>query len=249
MMRLLKIVIAFTCVLITTNTKAQTNPAFAWISGADTVKSSGIYGALNTFAPTNLPPARQNSCSWNSNDQKLWLFGGSVTGSSGSNSYFNDLWAYDISSGQWAWISGANTPDQHGHYGTLGIASSANYPGARQNASTWTDHAGNFWLFGGQGFAAGGGIGYLSDLWKFDPTVNQWTWVAGSNVINQSDHFGTLGTPSSSNAPGARFGALSWYDDSSNKLYLFGGQKNGGTADRANDLWSYDISSAEWTWI
>ena len=56
-------------------------------------------------------------------------------------------------------MSGSNATNQNGVYGTKGVASSSNAPGARQLAVSWTDNSGNLWLFGGYGYPASGGIG------------------------------------------------------------------------------------------
>jgi len=40
-------------------------------------------------------------------------------------------------------------------------------PGARQDAVSWTDSAGNLWLFGGYGVDSLGNTGNHNDLWKF----------------------------------------------------------------------------------
>ena len=55
----------------------------------------------------------------------------------------------------------------------------------------WTDAAGNFWLFGGNGYDSAGTSGYLNDLWKY--SAGQWTWMGGSNVVNQQGTYGTQG--------------------------------------------------------
>ena len=39
-----------------------------------------------------------------------------------------------------------------------------------------------------------GNAGYLNDLWKYDRTNNEWTWVSGSNTVNQAGIYGTKGT-------------------------------------------------------
>ena len=64
--------------------------------------------------------------------------------------YLNDLWKY--SNGEWTWISGNNIIKSPGIYGTKGISSPLNYPGARGNAVGGIDSSGSFWLFGGQGY-------------------------------------------------------------------------------------------------
>ncbi len=41
----------------------------------------------------------------------------------------------------WTWVSGSSTVNAKGNYGTLGIASASNAPGARYGANAWTDTA------------------------------------------------------------------------------------------------------------
>jgi hypothetical protein len=97
----------------------------------------------------------------------LWLFGGTYVAASGDIYYLNDLWKFSPSSGFWTWMSGANTPPAAGVYGTLGIASPANVPQARQSAVAWVDGSGNLWLFGGEGNAEPLAGSALNDLWEY----------------------------------------------------------------------------------
>ena len=69
----------------------------------------------------------------------------------------NDLWKY--SNGEWTWISGNNTVNTPGIYGTKGISSSSNYPGARYSQVGGVDSSGSFWLFGGLGYDSNGNNG------------------------------------------------------------------------------------------
>jgi len=115
---------------------------------------------------------------------------------------------------EWAWMSGANanTPNQNGTYGTQGTAAPANVPGVRNfGPVSWTDASGNLWLFGGNGLDSAGtsGGGDLNDLWKYNITSNEWTWVSGSKFISQQGNYGTLGTAAPANVPGARDTAVS----------------------------------------
>lgn len=142
-------------------------------------------------------------------------------------------------------------------YGTEGVAAPGNTPGAREVASGWADPSGNLWLFGGQGIVSAPGsvglaaIGNMNDLWKY--SNGEWTWMAGSDQINQDGVYGTLGTPAPDNTPGWRDGAASWTDASGN-LWLFGGLGAGapGAGENCsgcemNDLWKY--SNGMWTWM
>ena len=49
----------------------------------------------------------------------------------------------------WAWIGGSNEVDKLPSYGTMGVASPLNYPGARILSTMATDRKGNLFLFGG----------------------------------------------------------------------------------------------------
>ena len=62
--------------------------------------------------------------------------------------------------------------------------------------------------------------------------------------------YGTQGTAAAANVPGARFGAVSWSDGSSN-FCVFGGRGHGsnGTIGVLNDLWQYSPTTGRWTWM
>ena len=150
--------------------------------------------------------------------------------------------------GAWTWEAGsgtANTPThaQPGVYGTLGVAAAGNAPGARVSATRWTDSSGNFWLFGGQGFDSTGEMGYLNDLWEFNPAAKAWTWVSGANLGSASGVYGAPGVP------GGRAYAASWID-SAGDLWLFGGigLDAFGNLGILNDLWEFNPTGKKWTW-
>ena len=138
----------------------------------------------------------------------------------------NDLWKF--SNGNWTWISGSSYTNSYGVYGTQGIASPSNFPGARTFAAVGFDSAGSFWVFGG----STSGVGkcficvaydqakYLNDLWTF--SNGTWTWISGSSSINSIGVYGTQGIASPSNFPGGRAGSAIGFD-SAGSLWVFGG--------------------------
>ena len=214
---------------------------WTWVSGSNTAKQVGVYGAKGTPAAANVPGARIYGTSWTDSSGNLWLFGGSTI----TSGYLNDLWRYDPSTSMWTWVSGANTTDQVGVYGTNGVPDVANVPGARVASISWTDSAGNFWLFGGRSANST----YLNDLWLYDPSTNLWTWMSGSDTTNRTGIYGTKGVPDVANMPGARSNSISWTDGAGN-LWLFGGHGYGSTYyGYLNDLWRYDPSTNVWTWM
>jgi N-acetylneuraminic acid mutarotase len=223
---------------------------WTWVSGANTGNAIGVYGILGVGSTANAPGARFATVSWTDSEGNFWLFGGVGYDSTGTTGALNDLWKYKSSNQQWTWVSGANTGNALGVYGTLGVESTANVPGARSEAISWTDSEGNFWLFGGMIATASGLVSQYNDLWKFTPSNQQWTWVSGSNLANASGKYGALGNPSTSNAPGARVNAVSW-TSSAGELWLSGGEgyDSVGTSAPLNDLWKFTPSNLQWTWV
>src|SRR6267378_1380769 len=190
---------------------------------------------------TNTPGARYGAAGWTDKSVNLWLFGGDGWELAGGtpqdtlNAPMNDLWVCVMFIGadycQWQ-LQGAYDPTavntvpattvgkqiianaqhegQGGVYGTPGL------PPARLGAATWTDNAGNLWLFGGSD-----GGNYRNDLWEFNASTlspdfttkaGQWTWQSGGNtsLVDQNGIY----PPSANPYPGARTNAVSWTDAS-----------------------------------
>lgn len=223
---------------------------WTWMSGSMLANQAGIYGVKGSPAPENVPGARYRPASWVGSGGKLWLFGGYGKDGAGLTGNLNDLWQFDPATREWTWVSGNDVRDMPGIYGAKGTADPANIPGARDAAASWQDATGKFWLFGGTGHIALDVVGQLSDLWMYDPTNNQWTWVSGNNTLDQPGLYGTQGTGSPSNIPGGNSGAGTWVD-STGKFWLFGGTGYDSTAalGMLNDLWKYDPATSQWTWM
>jgi N-acetylneuraminic acid mutarotase len=223
---------------------------WTWEGGLNAVDASGVYGTQGTASASNVPGARYWTSSWTDSSGNFWLFGGVGYDSTGATGYLNDLWRYSPSTGLWTWVSGGNGDNASGVYGTQGTAAAGNVPGARQAASAWIDSSGNLWLFGGVGYDSTGAVGDLNDLWQYSTSTGLWTWISGGNGDDATGLYGTQGTASATNVPGARQAANSWIDSSGN-LWLFGGVGYGSTGGvgNLNDLWRYSPSSGLWTWV
>jgi hypothetical protein len=236
-----------------------------YISGSDSADTPGIYGDQGTsYESGYYPGARYESISWIDSNGNLWLFGGLGYDSVASEYYqnLNDLWKFDPLLKEWTWVSGSNSADEPGVYGSQGTPSESNHPGARVSSVSWIDSDNNLWLFGGYYYYDYDNSYYydLNDLWKYDPSIGEhgaWTWVSGNNTPEeeQSGSYGTMGTPNTSNIPGARSSGVSWVDSNGN-LWLFGGlgydSSISGSYGDLNDLWKYDPSVGEygvWTWV
>jgi N-acetylneuraminic acid mutarotase len=164
------------------------NPAtqeWTWISGSDTMLfefsgQPGVYGTLGSPSVANTPGSRIGTSTWTDRIGHLWLYGGFGSDSNGTAGALNDLWVFDPSTDEWAWMSGSSTTvclsqnygncGQPGIYGMLGTPAAGNVPGGRSGASSWIDNRGNLWLFGGYGYDANGLPDNLNDLWEYEPS-------------------------------------------------------------------------------
>jgi N-acetylneuraminic acid mutarotase len=210
-----------------------------------------IYGTLGAFG--GYPGSRANGTGWTDSNGNLWMFGGWGFGAGGAPGYLDDLWEFNPSLGEWAWVGGgtttpAPTSGAAGAYGTLGSPSLGNNPGARMNATSWIDSNGNAWLFGGYGFDSTGAGGQLNDLWELNTASYEWTWVSGSSTIGTSGWpgiYGTLNVPAAGNTPGSRLQQAGWADGLDH-IWMFGG--NGldktSTAGLLNDVWEFEPGQA-----
>jgi galactose oxidase-like protein len=240
---------------------------WTWVGGSNIVSCAttsggecgqpGLYGTVGTPASGNVPGSRIGAVTWTDGSGNFWFFGGWGNDSNGKEGELNDLWLFNPSANQWAWMAGSNLGAKPGIYGTLGMAAAENIPGGRDSAATWTDSAGNFWLFGGYGHDASGNWGTLNDLWEFDLSSREWAWMGGSSTLvcvngfcGQSGVYGTLGTPAAGNVPVSRYGANSWIDKGGN-FWLFGGGgfDSKGNSGSLNDLWRFNPSTLQWTWM
>lgn len=192
---------------------------WVWVSGSNKADPIGSYGTQGVANSDNAPGGRFAAASWIDSKGNLWLFGGIGHATNSTElANLNDLWTFNPKTNQWTWISGANTVDQKSSYGTQGVPSSTNVPGARSYIGTWTDSSDNLWLTDG------------NEVWRFDTKTSQWTWVSGTAVTDQqNDHI----VP---NSPGSRTRLNVWFDQYS-RVWLFGGESSYG---ELGDLWMHE---------
>lgn len=216
---------------------------WTWMKGSSSRNSAGYYGVLLVTNILNNPKSRhETSVTWTDKNGNLWLFGGN------DNIGFanNDLWKYNVSTNQWTWMHGDSIPDQSGIYGTMGVPNPTNTPGARWSFAKWQVQSNKFYLFGGQGKDASGVSGNLNDLWFYNPSTNEWTWINGTSTANPLGSIDSICVSSSNNLPSGRMENRATWKDTCNNFIMFGGFNSNGFY---NDLWSYNILLDKWTWI
>lgn len=219
------------------------NGTWTWMKGSSTNNSAGNFGIQGVPAPSNEPPALYEVAQWTDLQGNFWFFGGL---SSVPIQEATALWKFDPITNNWTWVSGTPAFLQSGNYGVQGVPSPTNLPGSRAwGAATWTDAAGDLWLFGGHGWDAFGNTGELNDLWRYNIATNQWTWMAGPNTVNNLGNYGTLQVPAATNMPPARYESNATWVSNSGELWIFGGAYAG----YYNDMWKYDPATNLWTWM
>ncbi len=166
---------------------------WTWINGPGTPNSSPIYGTQGIPAAANNPgQSAWGVVTWVDKAGNLWL-NGSMNGS-------NSLWKYTISTNMWTWMKGDAVNLGVGNYGIKKVPAPSNLPPGRSETNArWVDADGNLWMFGGYNY-----LGYLNDLWKYDVGTNEWTWIRGSQYINDKGHYGIQHVPDAGNDPPAR---------------------------------------------
>jgi N-acetylneuraminic acid mutarotase len=228
----------------------------------------GVADTLGALAAGNIPGGRHDASTWTDSSGNFWLFGGYGFDTGGNLGPSNDVWEFNPSTNQWAWMGGSSAAGSNctspgggsvycaisAWYGTLGTPAAGNNPGSREGATSWTDHNGHFWLFGGYSpinGLYGESQNLFNDLWEFNSFTNEWAWMGGSGVVppcavcGQPGVYGTLGAAAAGNIPGSRSLASSWTDSNGN-LWLFGGYgfDVSESLGSLNDLWKHPSLAA-----
>ncbi len=215
----------------------------------DAVLAHSVRGTRGVASPKNWPGSLRQAAAWTGLHGHFWLFGGE-----GEGNTRNSLWKYTPATHMWTWMGG---PSWHWHeccgwsakpavYGTRGVPTPENWPGARDSAVAWVGLRGNLWLFGGSNDSVA-----KSDLWKYTPKTGLWTWMGGSRHSSQPGVRAALGVPAPTNWPRARYDAVGWTGPHGN-LWLYGGGHISDTLEAFVDchsVWKYTVTTGLWTWM
>lgn len=183
------------------------------------------------------PVARYRARAWFDDNNNMWMYGGAVDYSNGSQS-FNDLWMFNTTTKSWTFISGDKNQSYckdcpNGLYpATPGTGGTQYFPRARSDYGYWQDNSGNIWIYGG--YAESHGSDEYGDLWKFNPTTKFWTLISGNSTLNP---------PKTATNPGSRNAPYCWVGND-NKLYMTGGQRQYWYFLR--DTWRVNPTNGSW---
>jgi gliding motility-associated-like protein len=206
---------------------------WVWMDGTATTGTAPNYGTQGVEVPSNNPGGRFSYTKFVDSQDNLYFFG---AGTVYTSSLVTDVWKYSISTQNWTWVGGQQTPNNPGNYVAHCDTVNPNLPSSKfEIRASWPDACGFFFM---------GGFDYntsasLNDLWYYSTDDNKFTWVSGG--LSSGGVWGTQGVAAPANIPSGRGGALSFYDATGN-LWLFGGMDLSGN--RYNDLWKYSPDPA-----
>ncbi len=200
--------------------------SWTWIGGDNGTDSPGSYGVLNQTSAGTAPGGRVGAATWVGGSNLIYLFGGYGFANS-SSGFLQDLWYFNLSSLEWTWIGGSSATDQAGISGTFRQGSPYNIPGGRTASAYWQSDDQHFWLFGGFGRGANSVGGDLNDLWLYNPSSANWTWVSGNDSVNVAPVYGPPGGYGPSYNPGARDSMAHW-TGTNGLFWIFGGSNSDG---------------------
>ena len=205
--------------------------------------STTVYNTKGVPSPTTWPGiSGYGGAQWTDNNGDLWMYGTSVF----SVGTTDDLWKYNIASGQWTWMHGNADAVSGPVYGVQGIPSPTNTPGAHgsENTCSWVDNLNNLFVFDDR----------YGIMWKFDIALNQWVWMTGTSG-SFSVNSGPLGTFSPSNHPGIgsaniEYGLWNTWTDNDNCFWLIiEVSPIGGSGIPFLEMWKYNPSLNQWALI
>lgn len=151
----------------------------------------GTSVGLGVESPLNFPTGRwEHTMNAMSSSNSIVVFGGR----SDTIGSLNDLWRYNVTSNNWCLLRGnISTSNQPAVYGTAGVASAANIPaGVYHHCAAFLPGTDLLYVFGGYRSA------FLNELWIFNCSSAQWTFVSSSATAGVYTNGGQY--------PGARSG-------------------------------------------
>ena len=205
---------------------------WTWIGGPDTA----LYvlpkydTAQGHFSNLNSPGMRIESTTWTDDDGNLWLAGGIVGGQS---TYFGspDVWKYDISINQWAWMGGPKVSSSYSVHCNAIAKPVSNAGGFYGVTSCWRD-SNDVYIFSGMNKSTQGALPELIDQFAiYNMVSNRWRCLA----VNDPK-------------PDVRMTYAAW-KDSTGLMWLFGGHGGANGLTDFKDIWYFDKNNKNWTLV
>lgn len=124
--------------------------------GGDLAAREPIYGTPGEYGPSTWPAPTYGGVLVYSGGGILTYFGGERTVNESITYALDQVWSYNITRGQWAFISGTQEfVPVDPEYGAFQASSPSNSPGSRLEGAVQASPPGNMWLHGGSVISSG----------------------------------------------------------------------------------------------
>jgi hypothetical protein len=163
---------------------------WAWYSGSFAVNPNGAANQRNVWGDGNVPRARFSAhMAFNPSKNQLYIYGGANIRSNQAV-LLSDLWKYSLDLNLFAWVGGSFNPTA-GSFGTKGVSSPSNYPGAKADGAYCYDTDTNrFWVHGGFKTTAGA----MNDLWFFVDDLPEPVLQDSTEMTSSENAYSTTST-------------------------------------------------------
>jgi len=204
--------------------------------------STPVYNTKGVSSATTWPGGSgYGGAQWTDNNGDLWMYGSSVVG---AGALTNDLWKYNIASGQWTWMHGDADAVSGPVFGVQGVPDLSNTPGKTKAETTcsWVDNSNNLYMFDD----------VYGIMWKFDIALNQWVWMTG--ISGGFASYGTIGVYSPSCYPGIGSASIehgmwnTWTDNDNCFWFIIDVAPMGGGLPFL-EMWKYNPLINQWALV
>ena len=209
---------------------------WTWMSGSLNVNTAGTL-VQGVPSSVDYPPSIvETKSGWIDSQDQLWIYGGI---------YINTCCAYDrvlrysISTNEWTWIRGSIFNQAPPVWGSIGVPSAANNPGAGSSYAHWEDTNGNFWFANGYTYAA---------AWRYNPVSNEWTWMTGNQTPNNMGNYVSYCDTVSGNFRSHSEENSACFKDKYEQVWQFAGTSAVSNSNY-NDLWIFDYATLKYKWM
>jgi hypothetical protein len=228
--------------------------------------SGELYSILNDQGSVNEIPQYWNPGFASDNQGTGYLFGGSKESQrivSGWNDVTDYVYRVNLDSGNVTRIYGNSFRYVPSSLPNINTPSKILGCPPKEGAALWySKYDDSLYTFGGYSTYKKC-VG--NDLWKFNLSALEWTWISGDLNCTASGRkplAGAKGVFAAGNRPGAKLTPSYWKSDSEKRLFVFGGRGAYSDSvfstnanlpnqywDHGDDVWEYDLVNQQWAWI
>ena len=214
---------------------------WTWVKGNNSV-GPAVFGTKGVpSAATNPGMCNETDCHWTDSNGDLWLY----------TEFNGNLWRFDPVTEMWTWINGNGAAPV---YGTIDVFDPLNTPGSFSACPSvgtlytmWITSDDHLWMVVNRSDFVNGNV----EMWEYNPVINQWRCRRiDSQPLSQTQVFPTSCDNNDSTIfPAIRTEMRAEWVDNCDHLYLFGGGEFCWPSSNYNDMWRYDPSTNNYTYI